>query len=82
MQWQHAALVAFDRRASLPSITVPTLVITGEHDQAAPPAVSQRLAQKIPRSALSILPGAGHLAPIEQPAAFARALDVFLTTMA
>ena len=77
-----AALVAFDRRASLPSIAVPTLVITGEHDTAAPPAVSQRLAQKIPRAALSILPGAGHLAPIEQPAAFARALDVFLTTMA
>jgi pimeloyl-ACP methyl ester carboxylesterase len=76
------ALVAFDRRAALPAIAVPTLVITGEHDQAAPPAVSQRMAQKIPRAALSILPGAGHLAPIEQPAAFARALDVFLTTMA
>lgn len=77
-----AALVAFDRRAALPDIHVPTLVITGEHDSAAPPAVAQRMAQKIPRAALSILPGAGHLAPIEQAAAFARALDVFLTTLA
>jgi pimeloyl-ACP methyl ester carboxylesterase len=76
-----AALVAFDRRADLPRINVPTLVLTGEHDRAAPPAVAQRLAQKIPRAALSILPGAGHLAPIEQPKAFARALQVFLTTM-
>jgi pimeloyl-ACP methyl ester carboxylesterase len=77
-----AALVAFDRRAALPGIAVPTLVVTGEHDTAAPPAVSQRMKQKIPRAALCILAGAGHLAPIEQPAAFARALDVFLTTMA
>src|SRR3954468_5462829 len=32
-------LVTFDRRANLPNIAVPTLVIAGEHDKNAPPAV-------------------------------------------
>jgi 3-oxoadipate enol-lactonase len=72
------ALVAFDRRAALPSITVPTLVITGQHDRTAPPEVAQRMAARIPGAACVLLPGAGHLAPIEQPAAFARAVLGFL----
>jgi pimeloyl-ACP methyl ester carboxylesterase len=72
------ALVAFDRRAWLPSITVPTLVITGQHDRTAPPEVAARMAARIPGAACVLLPGAGHLAPIEQPAAFSRVLLDFL----
>jgi pimeloyl-ACP methyl ester carboxylesterase len=33
------AIVTFDRRAALPRIRVPTLVIAGEHDRNAPPSV-------------------------------------------
>lgn len=73
-----AALVAFDRRANLPNIGMPTLVITGEHDRTAAPEVARKMAERIPGAACHILPGAGHLLNIEQPAAFNTALLQFL----
>ena len=73
-----SALVAFDRRAGLPAIGVPTLVITGEHDSSAPPDVARKLAERIPGARLVILAGAGHLLNIEQPQAFNAALLAFL----
>ncbi len=71
-------LVGFDRRAWLPAITVPTLVLAGERDGNAPPAVMQRMAEKIPAARYVELPGAGHLANMEQPDAFNDALRHFL----
>jgi pimeloyl-ACP methyl ester carboxylesterase len=75
-----AALVAFDRRANLPHIAVPTLVITGEHDRTAAPEVARKMAERIPGAACRILPGAGHLLNIEQPEAFNTMLLQFLQT--
>ena len=44
------ALVTFDRRAALPLIRVPTLLVAGEFDRNAPPAVMQKMAERIPGS--------------------------------
>ena len=77
-----SALLAFDRRAKLPHIAVPTLVITGEADRSAAPEVARKMAERIPGAALAILPGAGHLLNIEQPAAFNAALLAFLRGLA
>ena len=44
------AMLAFDRRANLPRIQVPTLLVAGEHDRNAPPAVMKKMAEAIPRS--------------------------------
>ena len=77
-----SALLAFDRRANLPHIAVPTLVITGEADRTAAPEVARKMAERIPGAALAILPGAGHLLNIEQPAAFNAALLAFLRGLA
>jgi pimeloyl-ACP methyl ester carboxylesterase len=68
------ALVSFDRKANLPAITVPTLVITGEHDRTAAPEVSRRMAERIAGATCTIVPGAGHLLNLEQPQAFNAAL--------
>ena len=73
-----AALVAFDRRANLPLIGVPTLVITGERDTTAAPEVARKMAERIPGALLQTVPGAGHLLPIERPDAFNTALLAFL----
>jgi 3-oxoadipate enol-lactonase len=73
-----AALVAFDRRANLPHIAVPTLVLTGEHDRTAAPEVARKMAERIPGAVCHILPGAGHLLNIEQPDAFNTVLLQFL----
>jgi len=60
-------LVTFDRRAALPAIAVPTLVIAGEHDRNAPPAVMKKMADAIPRSSYLEMRGIGHLQNLEAP---------------
>jgi pimeloyl-ACP methyl ester carboxylesterase len=72
------ALVQFEQRAALPSITVPTLCIAGEHDRTAAPSVVQRMADKIPKAQYQCLGGVGHLLTFEQPEAFAGAVLDFL----
>lgn len=71
-------LTTFDRRALLPQIKIPTLVLSGSDDMIAPPAMMERMAQKIPGSEYVCLPGCGHLGPMDQPEAFNNALLAFL----
>ena len=73
-----AMLTTFDRRAELSKIKVPTLVLAGSDDMIAPPAMMERMAQKIPGSEYVCLPGCGHLGPMDQPEAFNAALLAFL----
>ena len=69
-----ATLATFDRRAQLPRIAAPTVLIAGEGDAVAPPRTMQRMADAIPGARLIVVAGAGHLAHLERPAAFATAL--------
>lgn len=73
-----AMLTQFDRRALLPQISVPTLVLAGSDDLVAPAKMMERMAQKIPGAAYACLPGCGHLGPMDQPDAFNAALLSFL----
>ncbi|HSH90107.1 MAG TPA: alpha/beta hydrolase [Ramlibacter sp.] len=61
------ALVTFDRRANLPFISVPTMVVAGEHDRTAPPAVMKKMAAAIPNSSYLEIRGVGHLQNLEAP---------------
>ena len=72
------ALVQFEQRAALPTITVPVLCLAAEHDRTAPPNVMERMAQKIPGARYACLAGAGHLLHYEQPEAFNAELEKFL----
>ncbi|MEV0039703.1 4-carboxymuconolactone decarboxylase [Streptomyces sp. NPDC050804] len=63
------ALAAFDIRAELGRITVPTLVLVGAEDKVTGPAEARTLVAGIPDARLALVPGASHLAPVEQPAA-------------
>jgi 3-oxoadipate enol-lactonase len=58
----------------LPQIACPTLVIAGAADTITPPDGMQAMHAMIPGSRYVVIPGAGHLTPIEQPATFATAL--------
>ncbi|HET9822674.1 MAG TPA: alpha/beta fold hydrolase [Burkholderiaceae bacterium] len=73
-----AALVGFDRRDALEGLQVPTLCLAGADDRNAPPAVMQRMAQRIPGAAFECLPGVGHLMHMEAPQAVHAALIDFL----
>jgi len=71
-------LTTFDRRAELPAIAVPTLLVAGSDDKTAPAAVMERMAQKIPGAEFVLLEGCGHLGPMDQPEPFNAALLGFL----
>lgn len=62
----------------LKRIAMPTLVVTGEQDVAAPPAQAERIHARIPASVLRIIPGAGHTLTLEEPEAISRELAAFL----
>jgi pimeloyl-ACP methyl ester carboxylesterase len=70
-----------DSSADLSSIAVPTLLICGEQDELTPPSLAQATAREIPRSRLVIIPGAGHLAPMEKPGEVNQAIREFLQTL-
>jgi len=74
-------LTTFDRRADLPKIAVPTLLIAGSDDKTAPPAIMASMQRKIPGSELVVLEGCGHLGPMDQPVEFNAALERFLRKM-
>ncbi|WP_267242358.1 4-carboxymuconolactone decarboxylase [Streptomyces sp. PR69] len=63
------ALAAFDVTAELGRIAVPALVVVGSEDQITGPAEARTLVAGIPDARLALVPGASHLAPVEQPAA-------------
>jgi 3-oxoadipate enol-lactonase len=71
-------LGACDLRAALAGIRAPTAVIVGEEDYATPLAMAQALHEGISGSTLTVLAGARHLTPIEQPARIAAALEQLL----
>jgi pimeloyl-ACP methyl ester carboxylesterase len=64
----------------LSKISVPTLVITGTEDIAAPAANSLIIAQKIPGSWLVQIKGAGHGLMYQYPDKLSEVLQTFLTT--
>jgi 3-oxoadipate enol-lactonase len=69
-----------DSRPGLPTISVPTLVVTGDQDRVTPPEVGRAMAESVPGARLLIIKGAGHLSPMERPRAVNRALRGFLAT--
>jgi pimeloyl-ACP methyl ester carboxylesterase len=61
------ALHHTDFRDLLPKISVPTLVIAGEHDQVVAMEHSRQLAEGIPGARLEVIPGSGHLSNQQKP---------------
>ncbi|NKQ57627.1 alpha/beta hydrolase [Amycolatopsis sp. K13G38] len=67
-----------DHGPRLSRISVPTLVLVGEHDQVTGVAESRRLATSIPGARLEVLPG-GHAANQEFPHRFCAEVAAFLS---
>jgi 3-oxoadipate enol-lactonase len=72
------AIAGFDRRDALASIGMPTLILAGEDDTTAPPEMMRRMAARVSGSEYRCLAQAGHIANVEQPAAFNGAVIGFL----
>jgi 3-oxoadipate enol-lactonase len=72
------ALIGFDQRSTLKDISVPTLLLSGSRDNNAPAPMMAKTATYIPSAEYVELPGVGHLANLERPASFDKALGGFL----
>ena len=68
---------------AIPRLTVPAIVIAGELDRLTPPSHSRRIAQALPQlERLLVLPGTGHMAPLERASAVSDALGGLAETAA
>lgn len=70
-----------DSTPLLGEIDVPTLVVVGREDEMTPPAVAKAMTDAIPSAAMTVIPGAGHLSPLEAPIAVTRVCAEFLEAM-
>lgn len=68
------AIAGMDLRASLASVTAPTLVVSASDDPATPPAHGAVIAGAISGSRLVVVRGAAHLAAVSSPAEVTAAL--------
>lgn len=68
---------AFDRRAALPDITLPVLVISGTADRMVPHRHSAATAAALPQATLATVEGAGHFVMQETPAEAGRLMAAF-----
>ncbi|HEV8016011.1 MAG TPA: alpha/beta fold hydrolase [Stellaceae bacterium] len=76
--WGWHAIGDLDIGDRLAGITIPTLVLRGSLDASSARETMQAMAKLLPRARHAELEGAGHVAPLEQPDAFAALLLDFL----
>jgi 3-oxoadipate enol-lactonase len=76
------AISVLDLTDRIAAIKIPTIAIVGEDDPGTPVAAHRVIHEKIAGSRLEIIPQAAHLANMEQPEAFNRALTSFLNPRA
>jgi 3-oxoadipate enol-lactonase len=67
-----------DATPVLAALRVPTLIVVGEEDALTPVEESKRMAEVVAGARLEVIPRAGHLANMEQPARFNAVLTDFL----
>ncbi len=56
----------------------PVLVVVGQYDGVTPPETARSMAESIPGARLEVIPGSGHLPPLEQPEATTKVMARFL----
>lgn len=69
-----------DATAQLSGIAQPALVIHGAEDALIPPSEAEAMARALPNARLVLVPSAGHLLNLEQPADFNAAVRTFLAS--
>lgn len=67
-----------DLGGQVSALNMPTLIVTGDRDVIISPRHSRILSQKIDRSTLSVVHGAGHYVQVEQPEQVSKAINQFI----
>ena len=74
-----AAIAGTDFYTPTAGLRLPVMVIAGGHDGSTPPDLVRETAALIPDADFHLLPGSGHLPPVDAPQPFAALLSAFLT---
>jgi pimeloyl-ACP methyl ester carboxylesterase len=74
-------VVPFDQTDLLPKINVPTLLVWGEYDTAAPLRIAKEMKNLITKSTLVVIESAGHNAHQEKPHLFYGIIKNFIKTI-
>jgi len=74
----NADLANFDMWAALPSLHMPTLVITGRYDINVAPSTAWKIHKAIPGSRWEVFEQSGHLPYFEEPEKFVSVVEGFL----
>lgn len=61
------AMTKMDLRPGLPSLAMPTTILVGARDLLTPVPLSRAIASRVQGSRLEVIPGAGHMLPLERP---------------
>ena len=69
---------AYDLSEQLDQVKAPTLILVGEEDKMTPMRFAEGLREGIRDAELQVIPGAGHMAPLEQPGKTADLIREFL----
>jgi pimeloyl-ACP methyl ester carboxylesterase len=72
------AAKAFDARPGLARLTCPALVLCGTEDHITPPRYAAWLREGLPDATVVLIPGAGHMLPLERPEQVNAAVARFL----
>lgn len=80
LQADFQACAEFDVRKRLQEVRVPTLVLVGSEDRMTPLSLAEKLETGIHNSQLMIIPGAGHMLPLEAPGKTEAVLENFLAS--
>ena len=74
-----AAIAGSDFYQTTARLTLPTLVMAGDHDGSTPADLVRETADLIRGSSFHLIRRSGHLPPVDAPQAFAAAVTAFLT---
>ncbi len=77
----HALANRPDSTETLETIHVPVLLVFGEDDKVTPPECGVRMLKRLSQATMEIIPEAGHLAPLENPAVVNSAIEDFLNSL-
>ncbi len=78
MQASYRRIITQDQREYAAKISVPTLLLWGDHDTDAPLARGKLLHQTIPHAQMEVLPGAGHYLFLDEPKATIASMKRFI----
>lgn len=81
--WAQRAIAArADSVALLRSVTAPSVVVAGAEDELVAVEEAELMADALPRGRLVVVPDAGHLTPVEAPAAVTAAITELIARVA